>query len=238
MDFNKTNLSILTIGFKFEKSFRIGDVLGNIFDTILSSEVTPFSTKFFPSIIDKGFDDRAFFNPEKGHYLKITTSDIIFKFHIDKDKDLNEEINWFTNDAVSFIIDKIIKDNNISNFIRIGIMFSHYLKEPKIGAIVASKLADKKLDDITSFNLVFGRKVETIEGLSRKKVNDYRKLITTIKQLPDNAFDITLDYQHHFNPKLSRIQDWKMTSFIEKAKIFLEEDFLEFVNVMLSSESN
>jgi len=50
MDDLKNNIIGLTVGIRFNRSFRIPDVSGDIIDNILYSDKSPFGTKFFPKV--------------------------------------------------------------------------------------------------------------------------------------------------------------------------------------------
>ena len=79
---DKSNISSLTIGIRYEKTFRITDISGSIFDTILHAKSSPFGTDFFPRYQEINSQDRALINNERGYYFRISTSDVIFQYTI------------------------------------------------------------------------------------------------------------------------------------------------------------
>jgi hypothetical protein len=234
MKLNNNYLKKLVFGIRFEKTFRILDIMGHTIDTILHDKSSPFSTVFFPSLEELGSQDRILINREKGHFLRLTPSDIIFNYSLQSnDNKIEKEINWFQNDALEFIIDKLIKNNKVKDIMRIGIMFMHEIEAENIGGKVISKLINKEKFNADQFTLSYGNKDKTIEGLVKKGVDDYINKITIIKQISDNNYDFTLDYQYHFSPYLDYLTEWNNITFFDRAYTYLNDQFYSMVNSLI-----
>lgn len=234
MQIDRNDISILTIGLRFERSFRITDIMGNIFDCILRDSGSPFSPDFFPNFQEISSHDKVLINGETGSFFRLTTTDILFRHTISKDKsNLEKELKWFQKDAIGFIIDKIINTYNIKNFVRIGFLVTHLVEEDNIGGIVLSKISDE-INKADQFTLTYGRKDPTVDGLVKKGVNDYVNRITLLKQLGEKEYDISLDYQYYFLPQLEKISGWPINDFFVKAYQNLDEKFYTMVNQLIN----
>ena len=232
---SRNDISQITCGIRFEKSFRIGDISGQIFDTVLHNSSSPFGTDFFPRFQELNTQDRALVNSERGYYLRITTSDIVFQYTIQENKkSLDSQIEWFKKDAIKFIIDKIIHENGIKNIIRFGFMVTHVINGENLGGNVINQLSGGEIKSADQFTLRFGNKDITGDGLIKKGVDDYVNKITTIRQTGETEYDITLDYQYYFIPQMTNLKDWDEDKFFERAQISLDNRFYSMINPLIS----
>ena len=87
MDDLKNNIIGLTVGIRFNRSFRIPDVSGDIIDNVLYSDKSPFGTKFFPKVQENSNREKTLFNPQSSEYLRINTDDVILGIAVDNDFD-------------------------------------------------------------------------------------------------------------------------------------------------------
>lgn len=233
MEIVRDNISQFTIGIRFEKSFRVSDITGHIFDVVLHDRSTPFGTEFFPQYQAFGSHDRMLVNSDRGYYLRVTTSDIIFQYSISSTDDLEKELRWFRNDATAFIVDKILGDNRITNIMRIGFMTTHIINGENVGGHVLEKLTAADIKTADQFTLRFGNKDTTVDGMIKKGVNDYINKITTIKQISDTQYDVTLDFQYYFLPSLETLKGWDFSAFFDRAMHTLDEKFYAMINIIL-----
>jgi hypothetical protein len=233
MPIYQDNISQLTLGIRFEKSFRVSDITGQIFDNVLHDNSSPFGTDFFPNYQAFGAHDRWLFNGDRGHHLRITTSDVIFQYTIQASSNLEKESNWFKQDATNFIIDKVFKENRIKNIMRVGFMISHRLQGENVGGRVLDKLTSGDIRTADQFTLRFGNKDATADGMSKSGVNDYINKITTIKQVSEAEYDITLDFQYYFLPSIDNLHGWDITSFYIRAMNNLSDKFYPMINAHL-----
>ena len=80
----------ITFGIRFNRSFRVPEISGEIIDDILYSNKTPFGTKFFPRIQETR-REKVLVNDETTEYLRINTDDLILGLEV-KD-DFEEKFN-------------------------------------------------------------------------------------------------------------------------------------------------
>ena len=80
----------ITIGVRFQRSFRIQDVLGVITDELLHDENSPLNTDYFPKR-NQNLSEMILMN-EKGSYLRVNTDDIIFKHVLEES--FNKEFDF------------------------------------------------------------------------------------------------------------------------------------------------
>ena len=81
----------ITFGIRFNRSFRVPEISGEMIDDILYSNKTPFGTEFFPKIQETA-REKVLFNNKTNEYLRINTDDIILGVEI-KDN-FEEKFNW------------------------------------------------------------------------------------------------------------------------------------------------
>lgn len=227
----RDNISQLTCGIRFEKSFRISDITGQIFDTVLHDQSTPFGTEFFPKYQEVHLQDRLLLNDDRGYYLRIMTSDIIFQYTLHENgPDQREQIDWFTKDAVQFIIEKVLHDNKIQNIMRFGFMITHIVEGENLGGNVLDQLTSGEIKNADQLTIRFGNKDVTADGITKSGVNDYVNRITTIKQVDEKKYEIILDYQYYFLPVIKDLKQWKTVSFFERAFQSLDKKFYSIIN--------
>lgn len=225
----------LTSGIRYEKSFRISDIIGHIFDVVLHDKSTPFGTDFFPRYEEIGSQDRWLLNAEKGYYMRLTTSDLIFQYTLHSSLEGQEkEINWFIKDALQFIIDKIFHETRIINIMRFGFMITHLIEGENLGGNVLNQLTSGEIKNADQFTIRFGNKDLTADGLIKKGVNDFVNRLTTIKQIGETKYDVTLDYQYHFLPELKDLEEWPIQNFFDRAFSHLDNKFYSMINPLVN----
>lgn len=55
---SEESLGQVTVGIRYEKTFRVSDIIGSLFDIVLHDPATPFGTNFFPKFHEFGPHDR------------------------------------------------------------------------------------------------------------------------------------------------------------------------------------
>jgi hypothetical protein len=232
---SRDSITSLTCGIRYEKSFRIGDISGSIFDSILHSESSPFGTEFFPRYQEINSHDKALINDERNYYLRLTSSDVIFQHTLFPEANtFDEELVWFKDDAVRYIVNEIISQKGIGNIIRFGFLITHIYEGENVGGNVLSKLTDGEKRSADQFTLRFGNKDTTAEGLIKKAVDDYVNRISTIKQIDKNRYEISLDSQYFFVPKYDDIKDWDSSAFIDKSVAYMDSRFYAMLNPIIN----
>lgn len=230
MVIEKSDLHALTLGVRFEKSFRVADMIGHIFDDVLHGKSSPFNTDIFPNYHELSSQDKALVHNERGDFLRVTVSDVIFRYYLKEADSSTAEIEWFRNDACQYVLDRIFGRIKVANIYRAGIMYTHNIEASDLGGMVLTKLKHEGVNNVDQFSLTFGKKDTTAEGYVKKGVDDYINRINTIKQIAIDKYEFTLDYQYYFKPHLDKIDSWNFDNFFQKSQTYLNDHYYTLVN--------
>lgn len=223
----QNNIIGITIGIKFNRSFRIPDISGDIIDNILYSDRTPFGTDFFPKVQEVSNFEKTVFNPKTSEYLRVNTDDIILGIVVDNN--FEDRFEWLKDSVMKYFGETLFRKYSIINIRRIGIVFSH--KIPKNNKLVEaiSLITEKKLDDINDINISFSKKLGAAEALYRRDVSDYKNTIYNFQEIKE-AFNCSLDYQYYFEPVIEDLRDCFTDRIFHDAKIFLEKNYYQWLS--------
>jgi hypothetical protein len=109
----KKRITGVTLGIKYERTFRIPDIAGNMIDDILHDKNSPFSVKgTFPKILESP-KEKALYNPENNDYLRVNTDDIILRFSI-KDN-FEKRYKWLVAQVIKYYKDNLFKKETIAS---------------------------------------------------------------------------------------------------------------------------
>ena len=223
----KNNIIGITLGIRFNRSFRIPDISGNIIDNVLYSEKTPFGTTFFPKVQENSSREKTLFNPKSSEYLRINTDDFILGIEVDND--FEKKFNWIKNDVLPYFQDELFKSYEIKNIRRIGIIFSHKIgKNKKLTEAVAS-FTENEVSDADNISVSFSKKASATEALFRKGVNDYKNRIYNFQELKEAVY-ADLDYQYYCEPAIEDLRECFTDKILDDAKNFLENNFYKWLN--------
>jgi len=211
----------ITFGIRFNRSFRVPEISGEIIDDILYSNKTPFGTKFFPRIQETR-REKVLVNDETTEYLRINTDDLILGLEV-KDN-FEEKFNFLTNDVLNYFKDVLFKNYGLKNIRRVGIIFSHKINRDK-GLDEAVKVLTKtKIDSVDNINISFSKKLPATEALYRKDVNDYKNTIYNLTEM-EGAVLAELDYQYYYNPPIEDLRECFVDKVLTDSKAFLKNNF-------------
>jgi len=209
----------ITIGIRFQRSFRIKDVLGAITDKLVYSESSPLNEYFERQTQN---NSEMTLTNEQGSYLRVNTDDIILKHVIEKD--IDKELKFLA-EYLKYI-KKIIKKYNITGINRIGIIYNHKIENDQKKFINAiSGITNSQFSDVDDFSLSFSKKLSATSGVIKKGVNDYKNVIYLFRKISRTELAIGLDYQKYFLPPLDDIEDKDFEDFISNSKQYLENTF-------------
>lgn len=220
------NIIGITIGIKFNRSFRMSDISGDIIDNILYSDKTPFGTDFFPKVQTSN-SERTLFNPETSEYLRVNTDDIILGVVVDNN--FKKTMKWLNQDVVSNYFGEILfRKYAIKNIRRIGIVFSHKISKNKKLVDAVSLITENSLADVNDINISFSKKIGSIEALYRKDVNDYKNTIYNFQDIKE-AINCSLDYQYYFDPVIEDLRDCFIDKIFDDSRNFLEKNYYQWL---------
>lgn len=220
------NIIGITIGIKFNRSFRIPDISGDIIDNILYSDKTPFGTDFFPQVQGSASGERTLFNPETSEYLRVNTDDIILAVVVDKN--YQKIIKWLKEVVFDYFGEILFRKYTIKNIRRIGIVFSHKIsKNSKLDNAV-SLITENALDNVNDINISFSKKIGSVEALYRKGVSDYKNTIYNFQEIKE-AINCSLDYQYYFDPVIEDLRECYIDRIFNDAEMFLENNYYQWL---------
>jgi len=209
----------ITIGIRFQRSFRIKDVLGAITDKLVYSESSPLNEYFERQTQN---NSEMILTNEQGSYLRVNTDDIILKHVIEKD--IDKELKFLA--KYLKYIKKIIKKYNITGINRVGIIYNHKIESnQKKFTNAISGITNSQFSDVDDFSLSFSKKLSATSGVIKKGVNDYKNVIYLFRKISKTELAIGLDYQKYFLPPLDGIEDKDFENFINDSKQYLESTF-------------
>src|SRR3989344_7619163 len=103
------------LGIKFERSFRIPDISGEMVDNVLRDDNSPFNFSFFPKIQEPR-KEKILFNPKTSDYLRINSDDIILGISVEKN--FTHRYQWLQNDVLNYFKEVLFKKYEIKNIMR------------------------------------------------------------------------------------------------------------------------
>lgn len=217
----------ITFGIRFNRSFRVPEISGEMIDDILYGNKTPFGTEFFPKVQETA-REKTLFNNKTNEYLRINTDDIILGIEI-KD-DFEKKFEWLKSEVLTYFKDILFKDYGLKNIRRVGIVFSHKVeKDPNLDSAI-KVLTKDKIDAVDNVNISFSKKLPATDALIRKNVNDYKNTIYNITEM-DNAILAELDYQYYYNPPIEDLRECFVDKVLADAKTFLEGSYYNWLKL-------
>lgn len=222
---DNTNIKELIIGIKHKEKFQILDSWGKIVDKIISNNEY-FDSKYFPSISNTYTTERVLCNDNTGNYLKVTAHDIIYRHRLETDN-FEQEYKLFCDRIMKSIVPNIIKDYQVENFIRIGVVFNIQLEDNLRYSNLIKKIINPNIKNVNDIR--FSKKDSTNEGKLYGGINDYINTIYTISIKEDNSPSLVYDYQHYFNPIQADFRQCSIERIFEESKKALSRDIEELL---------
>jgi len=215
----------ITFGIRFNRSFRIPEISGEIIDDILYSSKTPFGTKFFPRIQEMR-REKILVNDETTEYLRINTDDLILGLEVKNN--FEDRFNFLSNDVLNYFKDILFKNYDLKNIRRVGVIFAHKIDCDKSIDEAVRVLTKNKIDSVDNVNISFSKKSPATEALYRKGVNDYKNTIYNLIEL-EGAVLAELDYQYYYNPPIEDLRECFVDKILFDAKAFLQKNYYDWL---------
>jgi hypothetical protein len=89
--------------------------------------------------------------------------------------------------------------------------------------------------NIEDINISFSRKIDTVDALLRKGVEDYGNTIYNLTEI-NKTLNADLDYQYYYKPALEDFRDGKPEQILKDAKEYLSDKFYTWLNVYEGKE--
>jgi hypothetical protein len=201
----------IVFGVRYQPHYKVMDEVGAIIDRILRSKGTQFGPPTFPSIIRQqtGY---ILLNDETKDSLTITESDAILQMKVDSRK--TSDIEYLADNYATFVLDTLRNVTHLESIIRYGVVFQLQECHALLQETPVEHFIKADFHDARSLNLRFTRRLAALDGVTKKKVNDYKNLIYTIKQTEKGEASIWLDYQEIFKPELDA-SEWSKRPFAQ-----------------------
>lgn len=217
---DKKQIAGITLGIRYNRSFRIPDISGDIIDNIIRDKNSPFNEKMFPKIRESALRERLLINEETEEYLRINTDDIIISIKIDNNFD--KKFAFFKNEVIPYYKNILFNKYKIENIKRIGVVYHHNFNQVDKLSDVIKGLSDNKIDNVNNINLSFSKKLQNIESVITKDINNYKNTIYTFEQIEDK-FNFNFDYQYYFDPSVQDLRNTNIDNIFDESLKYLED---------------
>ncbi|MFC2169073.1 hypothetical protein ACFLRM_00705 [Acidobacteriota bacterium] len=234
------SLSAVLIGIRFQRTWRILDITGEMIDTIFRDKKSPFmlDTKYFPRVREED-KARVLYNPDTNCFLRINIDDLIFRHEFEKTK---KDLAWVFSSVKHFLIPKIIDDYDIKRITRIGIVYYHYLDLENLNMEDVKNIIGEELGRPNKFEMSFHKKIDAVAATIKKNINDYQNIIHSIKvkqydkeDAQKQRYEIGIDFQYYFDPSVDNFSGWNIDKFIASNQIYLNDKFYPWLKNIFSN---
>ncbi len=215
----------ITFGIRFNRSFRVPDIAGEIIDDILYSDKSPFGTEFFPRVQERR-QEKVLFNDKTTEYLRINTDDIILGMEVDNN--FETKFNFLSTRVLTYFKDHLFRTYGLKNIRRIGVIFAHKIDRSHNLNKAIKILTKDKVSDVDNINISFSKKLPANESLYRQGVNDHKNTIYNLTEVED-AVLAELDYQYYYNPAIEDLRECFVDKVLADAKGFLEKNYYDWL---------
>ena len=220
----KDKIKKIVVGIRYRRSFRIPSIVGYIVDQILHDNDSPFGLNFFDEVGEMGSRGQILIG-KNNNTLSVDFDSIILTLSTDN---LDNTLNQIKNTYYPYMA-KLLKNNNIYNFNRIGVMFDHQVEELKIINEIVGNLSSSKITSPDNLQLRFSKKLPDVMSDIKKNLVDYYNAIF-IYQKNSDGLNVKLDYQVYFHPEIANIADVEFDNFIKSSIEYLTNNFYKWNN--------
>lgn len=214
------NIKKITLGIRYHRTFRVSSIVGEIVDYVLNDDTSPFGSQFFSEIADMNNNGKVLLNKD-GNLLSVDLDSIVLTLVVKEDfKIFLKSIR----DTYWPYIAKVLKESEIKNYNRLGIIFDHdFDKLNSLGEVVKN-LTQSKINSPDNLELRFSKKISDLDALWKKDIIDYHNVIITYLKNTE-GLNVKLDYQTYFSPEIATVSDIEFDKFIDSAEDYLEKNF-------------
>ncbi len=212
----------ITLWIRFDRCFRINDVLWAITDDLLYNESSPFKDMF--KYQNQGQREMILEDNKGKYYMRINTDDIILWYDLLETENLNSVLVRFKKFYEYY--KKLFNKYKIDNIKRVWIVFNHEIENNWIFFDeISSKLTRNQIKQTNSFSVTFSDKIEITEWKIKSWIEDYDNVIYLIQKVKNETILLNLDYQRYFIPSinLETIDELKFDEFISTSSKYLKD---------------
>lgn len=212
------NVKQLTFGVSFNHMFKLLDYWGEIADDVLYNNKY-FSPEFFSNISTQYTTERRLYNPNKNHFLVLTSNNLVFTQTVEDNYE--KEYEMFCKRVAEYIVPCILTKYLIV-VRRLGFVYSNGLTPEGIQKF-ASQYFNPSVQNIIDFR--FSKKEATAKGKLLTENSDYINKIYTVGNIGSDIQGVSYDYQLHFYPLRQDVRDI-INKFIKDADEGFKQDIL------------
>ena len=168
--------------------------------------------------------------------LHVSERDVILQMEVENGiEDVPEIAKQFD----KFAIRPLRELAKVKHASRFGMLFRLDECSATLSESPVQHFLQRDFDHVRAINLNFTRRLGVIEAIAKKRVNDYRKMIYTVRQDEDGAVRIAVDYQEYFDPSLDE-KEWDARDFgrfIEQAIGYFNGEFTSWFNKLIRDQA-
>ncbi len=224
----------ITVGIRYQRSFRIPDIAGDIVDDILHDLESPFTEKLFTAVQETANRERTLFNNVTNEYLRINTDDLILGIKVTEN--FPKKFGWIKKDVLGYFQEILFKRYKIKNIQRTGIIFHHKIERKKSLEHIVSTLSTGEITkEVDNISISFGKKLPAKEALYRKNVEDYKNTIYNLLEFKKHLY-ADFDFQYYYNPELPDLRMGFTEKICDDALDYLKNHFHPWVSTYATED--
>jgi hypothetical protein len=199
----------LAFGVRYEPQFKVMDHIGTVIDEILRADGTPFGQDTFP-LTDQTPQQYRLISDQTNSWLLISAQDTVLQIEVNtKNESRVDELASGFQDYVLRLLRKV----GVKNIVRYGVMFRFQEEDMKLFQNPPIKrFLSPELPNANAMVMHFTRRLPVEEALAKKRVNDFRNAIYSVRQSESGKVQFSIDYQEYFDPLLDAA-DWDARPF-------------------------
>lgn len=212
----------ITLWIRFDRCFRINDVLWAITDDIVYNEDSPFKDMFQHQ--NQNQREMLLEDLKGRYYMRINTDDIILWYDLLEKENLNSILIKFKKFYEYY--KKLFNKYKIDNIKRVWIIFTHEINNNwDFFNETSSKLTKNKILKANNFSVSFSNKIQNDNWKLKSWVEDYDNVIYLFQKIKKDTILLNLDYQRYFIPSidLENIDELKFDEFIFVSSKYLKD---------------
>jgi len=190
----------ITVGIRYQRSFGLLDSTGEIVDSILHDDDSPFAHDFFTEIAESIDRGKILARAAGQTRLSINSDDLIFQYSFESGDDFKKRFEWISKKCVPYFINKILSPHRVKKYMRLGMVFSHDLPNPPFLNQSVINLTDDSFSNPETIVVRFSKRLPVDEALVKKGVNDWENVIFTVQNKTSSTVNLEVDLQHYFDP--------------------------------------
>jgi hypothetical protein len=215
----------LTFGVRYEPQFKLLDRIGSVIDEILQAEGSPFDPARFP-LSDSNIYQYRLLSELGDSYLLINQQDIVLQLPLKTRTD--GQIDSWASDFQEYALGPLRKIGGVRSILRYGVMFR--FKEEDAASLEnppVKRYLSPEFSTVNSLAMHFSRRLAMDEALLKKRVNDFRSAIYTVGQTESGRVQVSIDYQHYFQPALDAGEwdDRPFPEFVRHGTSYVNDEF-------------